>query len=62
MSSNKTNIAFEINLQKALSKDNKDSLLHLANLLDHYSSHYKKTLVYVDFSVEAENKVMKDFL
>ena len=37
-------------------------ILSLTNLLEFYSTRYEKVIVLGDFNVEAENKVMKDFL
>ena len=36
--------------------------LYLTNLLEFHSIRYEKVIVLGDFNVEAENKVMKDFL
>ena len=36
--------------------------LYLTNLLEFHSTRYEKVIVLGDFNVEAENKVMKDFL
>ena len=65
-------IPFEINLRKekwlvasiykAPSQENKYFLWYLTNLLELYSTRYKKVIVLGDFNIEAENKVMKDFL
>ena len=65
-------IPFEINLRKekwlvastykAPSQENKYFLWYLANLLEFYSTRYEKVIVLGDFNIEAENKVMKDFL
>ena len=37
-------------------------LWYLTNLLEFYSTRYEKVIVLGDFNIEAENKVMKDFL
>ena len=68
-------IPFEINLRKekwlvasiykAPSQENKYFPWYLTHLLEFYSTRYKKVIVLGDFNnfnIEAENKVMKDFL
>ena len=65
-------IPFEVNLRKekclvasiykAPSRENKYCLCYLTNLLEFYSTRYEKVIVLDDFNMEAETKVMKDFL
>ena len=58
-------IPFEINLRKkmvsCINIPGKQKL-SLTNLLEFYSTRYEKIIVLGDFNIEAENKVMKDFL
>ena len=75
--SSNIHIAFEVNLRKEKSileptykgpsQDNKYFLLHLTNLLEHYSTHYEKVLILLHFTnftfkLEVNNEVMKDLL
>ena len=77
ISSNIHIIAFEVNLRKEKSiieptykgpsQDNKYFLLHLTNLLEHYSTHYENVLILLHFTnftfkLEVNNEVMKDLL
>ena len=65
-------IPFEINhrqkkwlvasIYKASSEENKYLLWFLINLLELYSIRYEIVIILVDFNIEVENKVMKDFL
>ena len=65
-------ILFEINLRKKKwlvvsihnipTQKNKYFLWYLKNLLKFYWTRYEKVIILCDFNVEAENKVMKDFL
>ena len=65
-------IPFEINLRKekslvasiynVSSQKNKYFLCYLTNLLEFYSTWYEDIIILGDFNIEAENKVMKDFL
>ena len=65
-------IPFEINLKKekwlvasiykAPSQENKYFVWYLTNLLEFCSTRYEKVIVLGDFSIEAENEVMKDSL
>ena len=64
-------ILFEINLKnkkwlvasiyKAPSQKNK-YVWYLINLVEFYSTWYLKVIILGDFNIEAENKIMKDFL
>ena len=65
-------IPFEINLRieellvasiyNATSRKNKYFLWYLANLLELYSTRYENVISLGDCNIEAENKVIKDFL
>ena len=65
-------ISFEINLRKekwlvasiynAPSQKNKYFLWYCTNLLAFYSARYEKVIIFGDFNIEAENKVIKDYL
>ena len=65
-------IPFEINhrkekwlvpsIYKASSEENKYLLWFLINPLELYSVRYEIVIILVDFNIEVENKVMKNFL
>ena len=65
-------ILFEINLRnekwlvssiyKAPSLKNKFFHWYFINLLESYSTWYDKVIILGDFDIEAENKLVKDFL
>ena len=65
-------IPFEIDLRKekwlvgsiykAPSQENKYFLQYLTNMLEFYSTRYDEVIIPGDFNIEAENRVMKDFL
>ena len=65
-------IPFETNLRKekwlvasiynAPSQKNKYFLWYLTHLLEFYSTRHEKVIILGDFNIEAENKVMKNFL
>ena len=53
---------FVASIYKVPSQENKHFLWYLTNLLEFYSTRYEKVIVLGDFNIEAENKVMKEFL
>ena len=49
-------------IYNAPSQKNKYFFWYLTNLLEFYSNWYDKVIILGHFNIEAENKVMKDFL
>ena len=50
-----------INLQGSINT-NLEKIWYLINVLKFYSTRYEKVAIFDDFNIEAENKLMKDFL